>query len=199
MSPPSSATARRRCAERGLALVRLAVGRDRRHAGLAALRQGAGAARRCPSSTCRPRRSRARATSSRRRWPGPEIGVASTKAFTCQLAVLACLAIGGRPRARRAVGRGRSALSRGADRGAAPDGRGAEARGADRGAGARPRQGAGRALSRPRHQLSAGAGRRAEAQGNLLHPRRGLCGRRAEARPDRADRRDDAGRRDRAA
>ena len=27
------------------------------------------------------------------RWPGPEIGVASTKAFTCQLTALACLAI----------------------------------------------------------------------------------------------------------
>jgi len=31
-----------------------------------------------------------------------------------------------------------------------------------------------RALSRPRHQLSAGAGRRAEAEGNLLHPCRRL-------------------------
>ena len=39
-----------------------------------------------------------------------------------------------------------------------------------------------RALSRPRHQLSAGHGRRAEAQGNQLHTRRRLCGRRAEAR-----------------
>ena len=56
---------------------------------------------------------------------GPEIGVASTKAFTCQLAVLACLAI--------AAGRARGVLSRGrraqagarADRGAAPDGGGA--------------------------------------------------------------------------
>ncbi len=33
---------------------------------------------------------------------GPEIGVASTKAFTCQLAVLACLAIAAGARARRA-------------------------------------------------------------------------------------------------
>ncbi len=32
---------------------------------------------------------------------GPEIGVASTKAFTCQLAVLACLAIAVGPRPRR--------------------------------------------------------------------------------------------------
>ena len=42
--------------------VRLAVGRDRRHARDAALRQGAEAARRCRSSTCRPRPSRAKAT-----------------------------------------------------------------------------------------------------------------------------------------
>ena len=42
--------------------LRLAVGRDRRHAGLAALRQGAGAAHASRSSTCRPRRSRAKAT-----------------------------------------------------------------------------------------------------------------------------------------
>ena len=60
---------------------------------------------------------------------GPEIGVASTKAFTCQLAVLACLAI--------AAGRARGVLSRRgrtqararADRGAAPHERGADARG----------------------------------------------------------------------
>ena len=56
---------------------------------------------------------------------GPEIGVASTKAFTCQLAALACLAI--------AAGRARGVLSADdeqqararADRGAAPDGAGA--------------------------------------------------------------------------
>ncbi len=40
---------------------------------------------------------------------GPEIGVASTKAFTCQLAVLACLAL--------AVGRARGTLDREAERG----------------------------------------------------------------------------------
>ena len=56
-----------------------------------------------------------------------------------------------------------------------------------------------RALSRPRHQLSAGHGRRAEAQGNLLYPRRRLCGGRTEARADRADRREHAGHRHRAA
>ena len=59
---------------------------------------------------------------------GPEIGVASTKAFTCQLAVLASIAI--------AAGRARGVLSArrrtqagaGADRGAAADGGGAQAR-----------------------------------------------------------------------
>ena len=39
---------------------------------------------------------------------GPEIGVASTKAFTCQLAVLACLAL--------AIGRARGTLARDAER-----------------------------------------------------------------------------------
>ena len=65
---------------------------------------------------------------------GPEIGVASTKAFTCQLAALACLAV--------AAGRARGVLSEDgraqpgarADRGAAPHGGGARARAADRGA-----------------------------------------------------------------
>ena len=129
---------------------------------------------------------------------GPEIGVASTKAFTCQLAVLACLAIAA-GRARGVLGGSRRAQA-GArpDRGAAPHGRGARARAGDRTAGARPRQEPRRALSRPRHQLSAGARRRAQAQGDLLHPRRGLCGGRAQARADRADRRDHAGDRDRA-
>ena len=130
---------------------------------------------------------------------GPEIGVASTKAFTCQLSVLACLAI--------AAGRARGVLSEVdeqtpgacADRDAAADDAGAVARAADREARARSLQGARRALSRPRHQLPDRARRRAQAQGNLLYPRRGLCRRRAQARADRADRRDHAGDRDRAA
>ena len=48
-------------------------------------------------------------------------------------------------------------------------------------------------------QLPDRARGRAQAEGDLVHPRRGLRGRRDEARPDRADRREDAGRRDRAA
>ena len=129
---------------------------------------------------------------------GPEIGVASTKAFTSQLSVLASLAV--------AAGRARGHLSR--DRrgqarpravgGAAPDERGAATGTKDRSAGARPRSRQGRALPRPRHELPDRPGRRAEAQGNFLHPRRGLCRRRAEARADRADRRRNAGGGDRA-
>ena len=46
--------------------------------------------------------------------------------------------------------------------------------------------------------VSAGAGRRAEAEGDQLHPRRRLCVGRAEARADRADRRGGAGDRARA-
>ncbi|CAI8016144.1 Glutamine--fructose-6-phosphate aminotransferase [isomerizing] [Geodia barretti] len=49
-------------------------------------------------------------------------------------------------------------------------------------------------VSRARHQLSDRPGGRAEAQGNLLHPRRGIPGGRDEARPDRPRRRADAGR-----
>ena len=52
-------------------------------------------------------------------------------------------------------------------------------------------------LPRPRRQLPDRARGRAQAQGDLLHPRRGLPGGRDEARPDRADRRGHAGRRHR--
>ena len=113
---------------------------------------------------------------------GPEIGVASTKAFTCQLMVLAALAV--------AAGKARGELSDEDEtklvHGLIEIPRLMSAalvdRSADREAGARYRQIPRRALSRPRHVLSAGAGRRAQAEGNLLHPRRGLCRRRVEAR-----------------
>ena len=129
---------------------------------------------------------------------GPEIGVASTKAFTCQLATLACLAV--------AAGRARGILSE------------TDEHNLFRALVEVPRlmaealalEPAIEKLARdlasskdvlylgPRHELPAGAGRRAQAQGDLLHPRRGLRGRRAQARADRADRRDHAGDRDRA-
>ena len=61
-----------------------------------------------------------------RRWPGPEIGVASTKAFTCQLMVLAALAVAAGKRARRICPtRTKRKLVHALDRSAAPDGGGA--------------------------------------------------------------------------
>ncbi len=49
------------------------------------------------------------------------------------------------------------------------------------------------AVPRPARRLPGGAGGRAQAQGAGLHPRRGLRRRRAQARPDRPDRRPAAG------
>ena len=119
---------------------------------------------------------------------GPEIGVASTKAFTSQLVALNLLAL--------SLGQVRDALP-------AADARShiaallklpkqleqalkaSAADGGHRGAIRRPKR---LPVPRPRHQLSDCARRRAEAQGNFLHPRRRLPGRRDEARTDRADR-----------
>ena len=103
-----------------------------------------------------------------------------------------------RPRPRRAVGERREEARPCADRSAAASCRSAGARAADRATRPRSRQMPRRALSRPRHEFPDRARRRAETEGNLLHPRRRLCRRRAQARPDRVDRRDHAGDRDRA-
>ncbi len=94
----------------------------------AALRQGAGRQRPSASSTS-PTSSIARlADAAAPTLAGPEIGVASTKAFTCQLAAMACLALG-LARARGALGRsGGSRARRRTHRHARPAGRGAEAR-----------------------------------------------------------------------
>ena len=129
------------------------------------------------------------------RTPGPEIGVASTKAFTSQLVALYLLAL--------RLGQVRGvAVARGVKPHidallqlpqlleqtlkVAPEVEEMAARFHARtdflylGRG---------------HQLPDRARRRAEAEGNLLHPRRGLSRRRDEARADRAHRRADAGRR----
>jgi glutamine---fructose-6-phosphate transaminase (isomerizing) len=75
----------------GLALFISQSGRDRRHAGRAAPLQGAGqtiaVVVNVPTSTMAREADLLLPTHA-----GPEIGVASTKAFTCQLAVLAALA-----------------------------------------------------------------------------------------------------------
>ena len=103
-----------------------------------------------------------------------------------------------RPGPRDPVGERRGQAGRCLERSAAPDERDAAPGSEDRAACPRDLPRPPRALSRPRHQLSAGAGGRAQAQGNLVYPRRGLCRRGAEARTDRAHRRDHAGCGDRA-
>ena len=130
---------------------------------------------------------------------GPEIGVASTKAFTAQLVALYLLALH--------LAQVRGALT--------PDAAAAhfdalmrlpqlleqalQHGAADRGARRALLHAQRLPLSRARHALPDRARGRAEAEGDLLHPRRGLSRRRDEARADRAHRRADAGGRDRAA
>ena len=129
---------------------------------------------------------------------GPEIGVASTKAFTCQLVALHLLAM--------YLGQVRGTLGEDARRKHIADllrlpsileqvlktAKQIE-------------EIAGRFHNRTDflylgrgHQLPDRARGRAEAEGDLVHPRRRLSRRRDEARADRAHRRADAGRRDRA-
>ena len=119
---------------------------------------------------------------------GPEIGVASTKAFTSQCVVLAMLALYfGRLRhlsfdAGMRIIEELQELPDKVRRGAGHQRRGA----ADRPEVRRLQQ---LPLPGPAVQLSHRPGRGAEAQGDQLHPRRGLSGRRDEARPDRPGRR----------
>ena len=117
---------------------------------------------------------------------GVEIGVASTKAFMNQLGALACLAIlAGRQRGQ-LTPRARSGACRHTPEPACDDQPGARARGPD----PPPDRQAGRGtlgpVPRPGSNVSDGAGRRAETQGNQLYPRRGLCQRRAQAWAHRA-------------
>jgi glucosamine--fructose-6-phosphate aminotransferase (isomerizing) len=113
---------------------------------------------------------------------GREIGVASTKAFTTQLVglLLLTLALGqvrGTLRRRRSHAGGRTAPP------ADPPGRSAghgQHRGKSRRAVRRQKP---HPVPRPWRAIPGGDGRCAEAQGNFLHPRRSLPGRRAEARP----------------
>ena len=127
ISPRSSATAKRRC--RRTASPSSSRNRARppirwRRCAIASRK----ASTRWPSSTCRNRPSRAKAKLVFRTFAGPEIGVASTKAFTCQLTALACLAI--------LAGKLRGTITREqekrtgrrADRGAAPHGRNPQGR-----------------------------------------------------------------------
>ena len=110
---------------------------------------------------------------------GPEIGVASTKAFTCQLVTLACLVI--------AFAEARGAI----DRTEAARLAGAITEVPARAADVLHHEGDLQtlahwlseaetgALFRPRHRLSHRPRGRAQAQGDFVHPRRGLRRRRA--------------------
>ena len=124
---------------------------------------------------------------------GPEIGVASTKAFTSQIVALALLALH--------LGRLRGiAHQRALPRAAGEPGQGAPPHG-ERAGHERARGGGGQVdghrprlpVPRPRRQLPDRARRRPEDEGDLLHPRRGLSGGGDEARPHRAHRREHAG------
>ena len=178
----------------GARALHLAIRRDRRHAGGAALCQDAGPAASSRWSTSPRARWRARPTRCCATLAGPEIGVASTKAFTTQLVVLACFAIA-LARARGKIDAAREAQlstaltevpSRATEVLAMTSAHRRRSRTII--AEARDVLYLGRGTAYP-----AGARGRAEAQGDLLHPRRGLCRRRDEARADRADRRDGAG------
>ena len=123
---------------------------------------------------------------------GPEIGVASTKAFTSQVAALALFTLYlGRlgelsPELGTRIG-ARAVDHPGKDR------NDPRRRGVDSGHRARLRPPQQFPLPGPGGQFPGRARRRAQAQGNLLHPRGGLSSRRDEARANRADRRQHAG------
>jgi glucosamine--fructose-6-phosphate aminotransferase (isomerizing) len=123
---------------------------------------------------------------------GPEIGVASTKAFTTQLVGLYLLAIKlGRLRGTLAKERAEHLENAVARSQAAREVLHTEAKVK---AIARRYHKAQRLLvPRPRADASGRPRGRAEAEGDLVHSRRGLRGRRDEARPHRAHRREDAG------
>ena len=117
---------------------------------------------------------------------GPEIAVCSTKALTNMAATFALLAL--------LLGRVRDMSSASGQRivagmrdAARADRAGPGRRGTDRPDRAPVRRGRAHVLHRPRPRLAGGPRGRAEAEGGLLRPRRGLSGGRAEARPARPD------------
>ena len=119
---------------------------------------------------------------------GPEIGVASTKAFTAQLTALAILALylgQTKKRISRALSKNHGS---GASRRPQQTGGGSQLRRSMRTVGANPLSRRGLLVSRTRNSLSDCSRGRPQAQGNLLHSRRGLPGRRNEARAQCTDR-----------
>ena len=120
---------------------------------------------------------------------GPEIAVAASKTFVTQVTTLIVLAAA-IAKARGSMG-AEQELELGHALRALPDaaaGRSSSTR-EHRGPRAAVRQLAGVHVHRPRLHYPGGARGRAQAQGDQLHARRGLCRGRAEARPDLAARR----------
>ena len=123
---------------------------------------------------------------------GPEIGVASTKAFTTQLLALYLLALYLRQQRGRAIEPALLASLAHLTQ-AVAETLELKPRIDELAREFQPRLRL--PLPRPRHQLPDRARGRAQAEGDLLHPRRGLSRGRDEARTDRAHRRGPAGRR----
>ena len=164
---------RRQPAGRRVGDLRLAVRRNRRHAGGATLRQIQG-----PENSFAGQRAgkldRAgigRGAADQRRARGRR-RVDQGLHHAVDRAGLPDRGAGPRSGRDRRQGRGRP--GRGLDRSAGAGGGSAEARRGAQGARSVDRRGARRSLSWTRHQLPHCLGRRAEAQGNFLHPRRRL-------------------------
>ena len=106
---------------------------------------------------------------------GPEIGVASTKAFTCQLSVLGLLGDRHRPGSRSNDRRAGVVVRQSADRNTAPRCLDPASRRTIHRRRSGVGQGSRRSLSRARIEFPHRSRGRVEAQGNLLHPCRRLC------------------------
>ena len=149
----------------------------------------ASSAPRCSrSATPTARRSRASPTRVIYTHAGPEIGVASTKGFLTQLVACYLLALYLAQVKGTRYGDEISQVVDQLEQMPAHDPEGARPRRAGLRAGPRARRREVGALPRPPRRLPGRARGRAEAQGARLPPRRGVRGRRAQARPDRAHR-----------
>ena len=174
------------------------VGRDGRHAGRDAARRASAARRVLAITNIMGSQATRDADGVLFTRAGLEIGVAATKTFVCQVAVMYLLGAAARRAARHARRRApRRSSSRELKRIPhcieellAADRRRASSAIAER----HWRRGL-LPLPRPPRRAAGRARGRAEAQGDLLHLDRRLRGRRDEARPDRAARREHAGRR----
>ncbi len=130
---------------------------------------------------------------------GPEIGVASTKCFTTQLAALLLLAVHiGRRRGALDEAHARRIIERALARAPAQMRDVLETSDHARAIAKKHLRATRLPLPRSRHRLPDRARGRAQAEGDFVHPRRGLRRRRDEARSHRAHRRGHARRRARA-